>query len=190
MKDKWEEVATDLSAAKDWGLVADAKVQRSVEAAEDKRRLAAVAKLDKSLVNKSIHAAGGEPAILDALGSGKTVSGICATLGFSTSSFYDWVERGGQTRADAVSRARTRGAHSIADQTLDIADTATRDDVQVAKLRVDTRFKLAAKMDPETYGERQQPVVNIDLAGITLDALRKREVVTPVYRVDEAGENE
>lgn len=184
---EWEEV--DLESAATWGLVADKKAQRSLERSEEKKRAGALAKLDKSMVNKAIHAAGGEVAILDALGSGKTISGICEALGFSTSSFYDWVDRGGAARADAVSRARARGAHSLAEETVSIADALvgaeSTVEVQVAKLRSDNRWRLAAKMNPDEYGDKQAPLVNIDLGSITLDALRKRSVDKPVHDLDE-----
>jgi hypothetical protein len=45
----------------------------------------------------------------------------------------------------------------------------------VAKLRVDTRRWLASKMNEE-YGDKQQPLVNIDLGSMALDALRKRSL--------------
>jgi len=49
---------------------------------------------------------------------------------------------------------------------------------QVAKLRVDTRRWLASKQAPDEYGDKQQPLVNIDLGSMALDALRKRSIVS------------
>ena len=72
-------------------------------------------------------------------------------------------------------RARTRGGQSLAEQTLEIADSATPQEAQVAKLRVDTRRWLASKMNEE-YSDKQQPLVNIDLGSMALDALRKRSL--------------
>jgi hypothetical protein len=48
----------------------------------------------------------------------------------------------------------------------------------VAKLRVDTRRWLASKQAPDEYGDKQAPLVNIDLGSLALDALRKRTVVS------------
>jgi len=48
----------------------------------------------------------------------------------------------------------------------------------VAKLRVDTRRWLASKQAPDEYGDKQAPLVNIDLGSMALDALRKRTVVS------------
>jgi hypothetical protein len=36
---------------------------------------------------------------------------------------------------------------------------------------------MAAKQAPDEYGDKQQPLVSIDLGSMALDALRKRSVV-------------
>jgi len=138
---------------------------------------ASVARKEASDVNKKIHQFGGEVAIVDRLSQGETVLGLARTLGISHTAFYDWVDRGGEARAAALARARARGGQSLAEQTLDIADSASPQEAQVAKLRVDTRRWLASKMNEE-YGDKQQPLVNIDLGSMALDALRKRSIDT------------
>jgi transposase-like protein len=136
---------------------------------------ASLTKAETSIVNKKIHALGGELAIVDRLSQGETVLGVARALGISHTAFYDWVDRGGEARAAALARARARGGQSLAEETLEIADSATPQEAQVAKLRVDTRRWLASKMN-EDYGDKQQPLVNIDLGSMALDALRKRSV--------------
>jgi hypothetical protein len=136
---------------------------------------AAIARKESSDVNKKIHQFGGELAIVDKISQGETVLGLARALGISHTAFYDWVDRGGEARAAALARARTRGGQSLAEQTLEIADSATPQEAQVAKLRVDTRRWLASKMNEE-YGDKQQPLVNIDLGSMALDALRKRSL--------------
>lgn len=138
---------------------------------------AAIARKEASDVNKKIHQFGGEVAIIDRLSQGETVLGLARTLGISHTAFYDWVDRGGEARAAALARARARGGQSLAEQTLEIADSASPQEAQVAKLRVDTRRWLASKMNEE-YGDKQQPLVNIDLGSMALDALRKRSIDT------------
>ena len=138
---------------------------------------ASLTKTETSQVNKKIHAFGGEVAIVDRLSQGETVLGVARTLGISHTAFYDWVDRGGEARAAALARARARGGQSLAEETLEIADSATPQEAQVAKLRVDTRRWLASKMN-EDYGDKQQPLVNIDLGSMALDALRKRSIDT------------
>jgi hypothetical protein len=150
---------------------ADNIVERQISL-KDKANLA---RKEATEVNKKIHQFGGELAIVDKISQGETVLGLARTLGISHTAFYDWVDRGGEARAAALARARTRGGQSLAEQTLDIADAASPQEAQVAKLRVDTRRWLASKMN-EDYGDKQQPLVNIDLGSMALDALRKRSV--------------
>jgi hypothetical protein len=150
---------------------ADNIVERQISL-KDKANLA---RKEATEVNKKIHQFGGELAIVDKISQGETVLGLARTLGISHTAFYDWVDRGGEARAAALARARTRGGQSLAEQTLEIADNASPQEAQVAKLRVDTRRWLASKMNEE-YGDKQQPLVNIDLGSMALDALRKRSV--------------
>jgi transposase-like protein len=150
---------------------ADNIVERQINL-KDKANLA---RKEATEVNKKIHQFGGELAIVDKISQGETVLGLARALGISHTAFYDWVDRGGETRAAALARARTRGGQSLAEQTLEIADSASPQEAQVAKLRVDTRRWLASKMN-EDYGDKQQPLVNIDLGSMALDALRKRSV--------------
>jgi hypothetical protein len=142
------------------------------------RDQAAIDRKQATDVNKKIHAAGGEVTILDRLSEGETILSLAKSLGVSHTAFYDWIERGGEARASALTRARARGGRSLAEQTLEIADSASPQDAQVAKLRVDTRRWLASKQAPDEYGDKQQPLVNIDLGSMALDALRKRSVVS------------
>ena len=142
------------------------------------REQAALARKEATDVNKKIHAAGGESAMLDKLSQGETILSLARSLGISHTAFYDWIERGGEARASALARARARGGRSLAEQTLEIADNASPQEAQVAKLRVDTRRWLASKQAPDEYGDKQQPLVNIDLGSMALDALRKRSIVS------------
>jgi hypothetical protein len=96
-------------------------------------------------------------------------------LALAQGTFYDWVERV-PGRRETLDRARSLAAHALADQTLEIVDTATIEEVQLAKLRTDIRLKLAAKHNRLYYGDAQSPLLNIDLGSLALDALRKREV--------------
>ena len=135
-------------------------------------------KAEISLANKAIHAFGGEDAIIEFIASGGTISALCKLLGVGNTTFDRWVERGGETRMAAYARARVRAGQSLAEQTIDIADAASPQEAQVAKLRVDTRRWLASKQAPDEYGDKQQPLVNIDLGSMALDALRKRSIVS------------
>ena len=49
-------------------------------------------------------------------------------------------------------------ADLLAHETLGIADTVDVEQVAVAKLRIDTRFKLASKWDKTVYGDEKAAV--------------------------------
>jgi hypothetical protein len=138
------------------------------------REVAAVERQEMSAINKKIHAFGGEAMVFDHISQGKTVDSVIKALGVSIGGFYKWIDRDAK-RGELLMRARTRGGQSLAEQTLEIADSATPQEAQVAKLRVDTRRWLASKMNEE-YSDKQQPLVNIDLGSMALDALRKRSL--------------
>jgi hypothetical protein len=161
-----------MAKAKTLAEVADNIAARQMGLKEQ----AALVRKEATDVNKKIHAAGGEIAMLDRLSQGETILSLARSLGVSHTAFYDWIERGGEARASALARARARGGRSLAEQTLEIADNASPQEAQVAKLRVDTRRWLASKQAPDEYGDKQQPLVNIDLGSMALDALRKRSV--------------
>ncbi len=142
----------------------------------NQRELAAIDRQEMSAINKKIHAFGGEAMVFDHISQGKTVDSVIKALDVSIGGFYKWIERDAK-RGELLARARTRGGQSLAEQTLEIADSASPQEAQVAKLRVDTRRWLASKMNEE-YGDKQQPLVNIDLGSMALDALRKRSIDT------------
>lgn len=133
-------------------------------------------KAEVSIANKAIHAFGGEDAVIEFIASGGTISALCKVLGIGNTTFDRWVERGGEARQAAYARARVRAGQSLAEQTIDIADEASPQEAQVAKLRVDTRRWLASKLSEE-FSDKQQPLVNIDLGSLALDALRKRSAM-------------
>jgi hypothetical protein len=115
--------------------------------------------------------------LFDHISQGKTTDSVIKSLDISIGGFYKWIEKDAQ-RGELLARARTRGGRSLAEQTLEIADNASPQEAQVAKLRVDTRRWLASKQAPDEYGDKQAPLVNIDLGSMALDALRKRTVVS------------
>lgn len=160
-----------MASANTLSELADNIVERQMT----QRETAAVERQEMSTINKKIHAFGGEAMVFDHISQGKTVDSVIKALGVSIGGFYKWIDRDAK-RGELLTRARARGGQSLAEQTLEIADSATPQEAQVAKLRVDTRRWLASKMDPDNYGDKQQPLVNIDLGSMALDALRKRSL--------------
>ena len=166
-------MAKPKKSAKTLSELADNIVERQLTL----RDQAAIDRQEMSGINKKIHAFGGEAMLFDHISQGKTTDSVIKSLDISIGGFYKWIEKDVQ-RGELLARARTRGGRSLAEQTLDIADSASPQDAQVAKLRVDTRRWLASKQAPDEYGDKQAPLVNIDLGSMALDALRKRTVVS------------
>lgn len=56
--------------------------------------------------------------------------------------------------AEKYARARVAQGHREADEIRQIADLATPEDVQVARLRIDARKWRASKLAPKVYGDK------------------------------------
>ena len=141
----------------------------------DKRAIDAHRKAEMSKTNKAIHAFGGEERILDRVASGQTVVSLCAEIGVSAGRFYDWVNKS-EERTAALARAREVAAHTLVEQTAEIVDAATPDDVAVAKLRAENRWRMAKVYNKAEYADQNGPMVNISLGDMMLDSLRKRSI--------------
>lgn len=59
-----------------------------------------------------------------------------------------------ETLSEQYARAKTEQADTIFQEVLDIADSATNEDVQVARLKIDARKWMAGKLKPKVYGEK------------------------------------
>lgn len=130
-------------------------------------------KAELSIVNKAVHSVGGEHAVFELVANGMTKKRLLETLGISRSAWDRWVQKSAE-RAERYSRAREAGADSLADDTLAIADEASPEQAQIAKLRIEARRWLAGKINPAAYGEKQGPSVSISFGDMALDSLRKR----------------
>ena len=115
---------------------------------------------------------GGEE-VFDFLASGMTTVNLIKKLGVSSRVFYKWM-RTTPEREERYYAAKRRWADHIAEETLDIADGAIdAHDAQVRKLRIDTRRWLAARANPDNWGDRKDPLVSINIQDQHLGALRE-----------------
>lgn len=126
----------------------------------------------------------GRDAVGDLLEQGKSLTDICKTLAVSKRALNDWLEAPEQS--GLLSRARARAADQLAAETLEIADQATPEETQVARLRTDVRRWLASKWAPSVYGEQKGNLVNISLHGMHGNSLRKisAEVIDVIAETD------
>ncbi|MBI9081885.1 MAG: hypothetical protein JEY79_19365 [Pseudodesulfovibrio sp.] len=78
----------------------------------------------------------------------------------SRSTIYEWISRNAQA-SDMYARAREEQADYMADQIVRIADEEY--DPQKARVRIDARKWVAAKLKPRRYGDKVQADVTGDL---------------------------
>jgi hypothetical protein len=102
----------------------------------------------------------GESGFIDLIEQGHTLRQCAKHLNVNVSAICKWIDSEPERKA-AVAQARSRAAHMLAEQSLEIADGATPETERVDKLRIDTRRWLASRWNPTDYGERQ--------AGVTIN---------------------
>ena len=95
--------------------------------------------------------------MLEEIASGRSVIGLCREEEWTPNAdtWYRWLYKI-EGLSDRYARAKAHQSEREADIILDIADNATNQDYQVARLRVDARKWIASKLLPNKYGERTQ----------------------------------
>lgn len=114
-------------------------------------------------------------AICDRLATGEPLAQICRDEGMPAyRTVKDWIDSDPEVSA-GIARARDSGEDMLAAECLEIADDSRNDwmdrkaddgdekalqfngeNVQRARLRIDTRLKLLAKWNPKKYGDKAQ----------------------------------
>jgi len=93
-------------------------------------------------------------AICEQLADGISLRTICKAAKMpARSTVFKWLANVPEF-ADQYARAREAQADTMFEDVLDIADTATPEEVQVARLRVDARKWMAGKLRPKVYGDK------------------------------------
>ena len=95
--------------------------------------------------------------MLEEIASGRSVIGLCREEEWTPNAdtWYRWLYRI-EGLSDRYARAKAHQSEREADIILDIADNATNQDYQVARLRVDARKWIASKLLPNKYGDKTQ----------------------------------
>jgi hypothetical protein len=95
------------------------------------------------------------------IAEGKTLRAFCRQEGKPAyTTIYAWMKKDADF-AERIARARDSGHDSIADECLEIIDTAK--DANLGKAQVWTRLQLLAKWNPKKYGDK----VDMNLGGQT-----------------------
>lgn len=92
-------------------------------------------------------------------------SRICMELGIGKAALLDWLES--EANAERATRARARAASALADETVEIADSAGD-----ARLRIGTRQWLAERFDRARFGQTQKVEVSGQVTHLHLAALQ------------------
>jgi hypothetical protein len=92
--------------------------------------------------------------ICERLSLGESLRAICSTPGMpSMPAVSRWLDAQPEFRSQ-YALARQAQADFLAAQVVEIADAATNENVQAARLRCDARRWYASKLFPRKYGER------------------------------------
>ena len=106
------------------------------------------------------------------LEEGVGYSKLCYETGLGKAALLDWLES--EENAERATRARARAASALADETVEIADSAGD-----ARLRIGTRQWLAERFDRARFGQTQKVEVSGQVTHLHLAALqataRKRQ---------------
>jgi hypothetical protein len=127
---------------------------------------------------ETIDQMGGIEVIAAAIADGSNLNAIANRLKVGRSTLASWIAADPE-RTAVIVRAREEASNRMADEVIDIADGATNESERVARLRIDARKWLASRWNPGIYGERTGPLVQIDLAGAHLRAVRPVDQPAP-----------
>jgi hypothetical protein len=116
---------------------------------------------------------GGLPYVLGEIAKGRTMTQLAKEFGVGLWSMDRWVYR--HTKGTTLlADARKVAAGQMAAEVLDIAEAAYPENERVARLQIDSRKWLAAKLDPAGYGEQQaSAAIQINVGDMHLLALRQ-----------------
>jgi len=128
--------------------------------------------------------------VLERLVTGESLSAICRDDDMPTAgTWYRWMMKN-PTLETRYHLAKAIGADAIVDENKPIADgqlptmgAGFPDDVQRDKLRVETRFKLAAVQNPRRYGPRQTNVLEGGETPVALAAVNTMSPYEKAARV-------
>lgn len=91
---------------------------------------------------------------------GKSLREVCKADDMPVAStVFKWLSEN-EEFSEQYAHAKYESVHAIVDEIIDIADEAKSENVQVARLRTDTRKWVAAKLMPKKYGDRTKLVTD------------------------------
>lgn len=101
--------------------------------------------------------------LLQRVAEGETLPEVCKSKGLAYSLIAKHIAETPLLKAEYDAALQIWG-DALAQETVKIADDATPETIGPAKLQVDTRLKVAGKLDRERYGERERPAVAVNIS--------------------------
>lgn len=105
--------------------------------------------------------------IVEKLAEGTKPSDVARDLHLPFMVLWEWLGAD-EKRMKAYNHGWEMYANDLHAETVQIADEATTEDVAVARLRVDTRFKAAGNYDKKRFGAEKQQDVRGFAGGVTI----------------------
>jgi hypothetical protein len=101
--------------------------------------------------------------LVQRVAEGGTLKAYCTSIGVPYSLVAQYVAQTPAVKSQYDAALQMWG-DSLAQETVGIADKADAETIGASKLQVETRLKLAGKIDRERYGEREAPKVQVNIA--------------------------
>lgn len=114
--------------------------------------------------------------ICEMIAEGTSASKACKSVGIALKTMYEWL-RVHEEFSNNYAHARDHQADTFADQMCDIADEEK--DVARAKLKIDARKWVAARMKPKSWGDKVQQEITGKDGGPLEVATIERKIVNP-----------
>jgi len=126
--------------------------------------------------------------------NGKTITKLAKELDVSPYLVYSYLKKG--NNKEQFEESRRRSAHTMVDESRDLIDDATCDNIAVRREQAKNRQWCAEKFNREAYGQTTQPAVQVNIGALHLNAMKEaREIedakaqdVTKLLPSDSRGE--
>ena len=106
--------------------------------------------------------------VLTEVSEGRTPNQIAKDLKIPFYEFMKWLHEDSK-RVNAYYKAQELWAEKLHSEVIEIADNATEEDVQVAKLRIRTRQEVASNYNRKRFGKVELPESQKFSGGITIN---------------------
>lgn len=130
----------------------------------------------------------GEDALFEMVLSGKTVRSIGAELGVGWRAFYGWLDAV-EGRRERYNETLRQAGHIFAARAIDTAQNATPENINVARLQVDTDKWIASKLNPAYDVRQRETTVTLKVEDLHAQAaaLFAHEVEHEMIDMDDDG---